>query len=461
MDSRFLPHNIHRDRPEVFSELDPHLKLLNKQPLVYHSPLIDEIAHKKPGIYTISGGRQIGKTTLLKQWMAELIEAHTPPQGVVYVTGELIDDHHSLVRLVSDLLKGMKGADPNYILLDEVTYINNWDKGVKYLADAGMLEQTVLVITGSDLGIIKEARMRFPGRRGPSGKVDFQLHPLSFLDFVVLHRQIGRDELDLLLNKGEEAPDELWNRLFDEFKDYLAHGGFLTAINDMAGKGTIQPSTFLTYSDWIRGDVLKRNKQEHYLTEVLRAIVTRYGSQITWNALSGELSIDHPKTVADYVALLVSMDAVFVQAALLEDKLTASPKKARKVMFSDPFIFHAVNFWLNPCRDPFDEQVQPLLLEPDRSARLTEACAATHYARHFPTYYIKAKGEVDIAYVAENRFWPVEVKWTGQLRPKQLKQIGKYENGIILTKSRQTGTIQGIPTLPLPLALLRLGSFVP
>jgi len=61
--------------------------------------------------------------------------------------------------------------------------------------------------------------------------------------------------------------------------------------------------------------------------------------------------------VADYVTLLVSMDAAFVQAALMEDKLMASPKKARKLIFTDPFIFHAMRAWLNPCEDPYREQL--------------------------------------------------------------------------------------------------------
>lgn len=458
MDSRFLPHNTHIETPGAFIELDPHLRLLGKQPLVHHSPLLDQIPQNVPGIYTISGGRQIGKTTLLKQWMAKLLDAPVHPKGLVYVTGELIDDHHSLVRLLTDLLKEMPDTDLNYVLLDEVTFVRDWDKGVKYLADLGMLERTALVITGSDMVIIKEALMRFPGRRGISSKVDFHLYPLSFIDFVKLHRKITDDEVKELIDPDREPPHELLVRLFEEFETYLAHGGFLTAINDMAAKGRILPATFSTYSDWIRGDVLRRNKQEHYLLEIVASIVKHYGSQITWNALSDDLSIDHPKTVADYVALLASMDAAFVQPALMEDKLVASPKKARKVMFTDPFIFHAVNAWLNPCEDPFTEQVNPLLLDADWSAKLTEACVATHYARHFPTYYIKAKGEVDIAYVHKNRFWPVEVKWTGQLRPKQLKQISKYSNGMILTKSKQTGTIQGVTTVPLPLALIRLGS---
>ena len=87
MDSRFLPHNTHIEKPEDFFDLDPHLKLLGKQPLIYHSPLLKQIPHKEPGIFTLSGGRQIGKTTLLKQWMARLLELQVAPENIVYVTG--------------------------------------------------------------------------------------------------------------------------------------------------------------------------------------------------------------------------------------------------------------------------------------------------------------------------------------------------------------------------------------
>lgn len=160
--------------------------------------------------------------------------------------------------------------------------------------------------------------------------------------------------------------------------------------------------------------------------------------------------------MADYIALLVSMDAVYVQAALIEDKLTAAPKKARKIMFSDPFIFHAARSWLVLDHDPFEHQLMPILSDPVWAARLVEACAVTHYRRHFPTYYIKAEGEVDIAYINKGLFWPVEVKWTNQIRPKDIKQLAKYSRGRILGRSRQFGRIQEIPVEPLPLSLFRL-----
>lgn len=127
------------------------------------SYLLDELPREKPGIYTICGGRQVGKTTLMKQWMAELLQSGVAPGRIAYLTGELIDDHHSLIRLLDEPLNEMSGASVQYILLDEVTYIRDWDRGVKYLADAGMLENCLLFLTGSDLVIIQEARMRFPG----------------------------------------------------------------------------------------------------------------------------------------------------------------------------------------------------------------------------------------------------------------------------------------------------------
>ena len=70
MDVRFLPHNSHLDDPSSFSQNDPHIRHLNKQALVHHSMLLEKLPIDIPGIYSISGGRQVGKTTLLKQWMS-------------------------------------------------------------------------------------------------------------------------------------------------------------------------------------------------------------------------------------------------------------------------------------------------------------------------------------------------------------------------------------------------------
>jgi hypothetical protein len=80
----------------------------------------------------------------------------------------------------------------------------------------------------------------------------------------------------------------------------------------------------------------------------------------------------------------------------------------------------------------------------------------SHLRRFAPTYYIKAEGEVDAAYIRDGRFWPIEVKWTGQIRPKDLKQVLKYRNAMIAGRVKDAHEIEGIPVLPAPVILLRL-----
>ena len=124
--AEFQIHNSHLDG--AFPDLDPHLRRLRDQPLIHRFPLLDRLPRSEPGIYTIGGGRQIGKTTLLKQWMADLLATGLDPTRLRFFTGELIDDHHALVRLMSTLQQQMPTEGQRYILLDEVTYIAGWDK---------------------------------------------------------------------------------------------------------------------------------------------------------------------------------------------------------------------------------------------------------------------------------------------------------------------------------------------
>lgn len=439
MDPRFQANNTHLFEGARFGETDPHLKRLYQQPYVYASSIIQEMPRNEPGILSLTGGRQVGKTTLLKQWMEDLLKAGADPQALCFFSGELIGDHQNLYTLMTQQLSQMPKTGLRYFVVDEVTDIENWDKTVKYLADTGELENTILVLSGSDSVLIQEARKRFPGRRGRAPQVDFHYYPLSF-------RECSE------LKKTPQALPEL----YQGFREYLIHGGFLTAINEFAQTQSISGATLAVYSDWIRGDVLKRGKKEIFLKEIMGAIVKHYLKQVSWDNLVKELSIDHVQTVSNYIELLESMDAVFVQSAIVEEQLRAAPKKRKKLMFPDPFIYHAVRAWLDPVRDPFHSQIEPLLSEPEGCSELVEAAVIAHFRRFYPTYYIKAEGEVDVAYVRDHRFWPVEVKWTEQLRVKDLKQIKKYKNAEIYAKIQSPGDLDGIPLRPLPLALLGL-----
>ena len=452
-DPQFMLHNTHLEGIEQFELRDPQLRALAKQTYIYQPCLIKKLPIDVPGIYSVGGGRQIGKTTLTKQWMVYLIQQGIMPQCIAYFTGETIVDHLSLVRQLQSYIATMPTTKRKYIIIDEVTYITQWDMGIKFLADAGVLEDVILVLTGSDLVIMQAARMRFPGRRGKAAQVDFHIYPLSFYEVLKLTQPIA--DLDQQLQLTEPTVEFVW-QLEKAFQTYLKYGGYLTAINDFAATQQISPFILATYSDWIRGDMIKRGKSDHHCKEFFTAMTKRLNSQVTWNALVKDFSIEHHQTVANYAALLMSMDVIYVQQALIEDKLTGAAKKARKLIFTDPFIYHAVVAWLNPTIDPYQNHIRPTLENTKLTAYLVESCVVSHFHRWYPTYYIKGTGEVDVAYIDNKKFWPVEVKWTKQLRANDLKQIQKYPNGIILGKQNQIFSVNNIMSYPLPWYLARM-----
>ncbi len=435
-----------------FTKTDPHLRRLSDARYTHHASIIDELPQTTAGIITLGGGRQIGKTTLLKQWIAKLLSQGVKPEAIAFYSSKLIHDHQNLYKILHAQIQMMPKQGMKYIILDEVTDIIDWDKTIKYLTDIGDFDNTVVVVSGSDLVLMQDARKRFPGRRGKLAKTDFHYYPLSFKEFLILKNCLPSIEEVAL--RGNQAKLE---HLYNAFDEYLIHGDFLTAINEYAVDKSISPATLSIYSESIRDDVLKRNKKEIFLQEIIEAIVKHYLKQVSWDNLVKELSIDHTQTIADYINLLSGMDAVFVRSAIIEDKLKPAPKKRKKLMFADPFIYHAMGHWLTPAIDPFGSQIQPIFQHSIAYSELVEACVTIHFRRFYPTYYIKAEGEVDIAYVDDGQFWPIEVKWSKQLRVKDLKQIQKYNNGKILAKIDTSGQIHGVLIEPLPLGLLRLG----
>ena len=99
MNSDFLPNNSHLRAPKSFAKNDPHLMRMNQQTYIFHSPIIEQLPTDIPGIYNLGGGRQVGKTTLLKQWMLFLLKKGVAPEAIAFLSCALIVDEQSLYRI--------------------------------------------------------------------------------------------------------------------------------------------------------------------------------------------------------------------------------------------------------------------------------------------------------------------------------------------------------------------------
>lgn len=457
----YMIHNLFRRDVNEFLKSDPHLSRLKGLPFVYESTLEEEIPVFTPGIYILTGGRQVGKSTLIKRIIGRLLsEEGVPPNRIYYLPCDTIVDFKQLLFEIEQFRLTLKTGERFFLFIDEASYTKEWDRTIKYLADIGFFSEGSVVVTGSDSVVLKEAMMRFPGRRGKAPRQDFHLYPLSFFEYVRLQEPSLADYFTELRQRfvsdleitGVNA--QIVFKLYEYFDKYLLTGGLITALNDYTINKVISPFVYKTYVQWVLGDLIKRGKQESFLREIVVALIPRMAKQITWHNLTGAMSIDHHQTVSNYIGLLERMDVVFVQQALREDKLSAAPKKARKMGFSDPFIFHALNAWAKGASDMFKIASDLISGESDLKNSLVEGCIASLFKRSWETYYIKSEGEVDIVLIKGRTFFPIEVKRSLSLDKKDLKQIIKYKRGIVAYAGTELRKFEQLDVVPLPLLAL-------
>jgi len=421
-------HNRFRVNIDDFYQNDPHLRALS-QLRYQHSPeWWQELSIDTPGIYILTGGRQVGKSTSCKLLIKHYLKnKFFSPNQIYYLPCDEIFDAKELSRQIREFLESV----PNQhflLVVDEVTYVQHWERVIKSLADEGYFNHGLCILTGSDSLILKEAAMSFPGRRGNAAKTDYHLYPLSFFQYVNL---IKSDDLPTL------------------FQHYLQSGGYLRAINDFAVSNTISPATYNTYEQWIRGDFLKHGKNENYLLNLLSALTTLGVSPISFSALTHKIGLMSKETCIDYTMLFERMDVLFDLQAFDQNKKQGFPRKDRKFHFLDPFIQHTIYRWLTREGHQIATNLE---------STLVEACVASHCHRYGKAFYFKGQGEIDVIWVTEKNVYPIEVKWSNQIRSNDLRMLKQFTNSIILGKENRIGFIDNIQMKPVYQFLYELGT---
>jgi predicted AAA+ superfamily ATPase len=221
-----VQHNPWWVREELILE-DEKITEYERQGLRYFPPILREFPDKADAVLTLRGPRQIGKSTSIKLLIRKLLlDDKTPKKNVFYFALDRVEDFNQLYELIDSYLRGSRAAtqDRLYLFLDEISFVREWQRGIKALADDGKLKNTTLLLTGSNLLDLRKGAERLPGRRGKLDQIDFEQLPMTFAEFISLKEP----SLDL------DNADELYYHLdliqlrFDE---YLITGGFPLSVN--------------------------------------------------------------------------------------------------------------------------------------------------------------------------------------------------------------------------------------
>ena len=438
------PEEIHVDR---------HVRAFEKSTFRYYpEKFFREIPKEKPGIYTIRGPRQIGKTTFLKLYIKKLIEDGVKPSNTLFFTCDGISDRFDLIETVRTYFQMFEGKpeEIRYIFIDEITTIENWQKSLKYLVDIGILDNCLVVLTGSSAYDLKRSSERLPGRKG-HGK-DLVYIPITFREFL---KSLGVDVEGKTMEEILTISISDLNRLYlknaflkEHFLKYLNTGGFPKVIDDFLREGRITEMTKNVYKDFILGDAEKYLKARTNLLEILRKLPDIVGQRFSWNSLvdlfTGAIgSVDTIQKYFEYLGYsFILMNVFFIDIS----RKTIRPKKQKKTYPGDRIIADIIS-------DISGKTIRlPQLVEMLTLRHLLKDSDLIQHGMNLydgPFFWYSERGnEIDFIYEHRKTLVPVEVKCQNKINKSDYIGMKKvFGKGILITQDTifKDDGIVGIP----------------
>jgi|GEM_PF-198151 len=444
--------NLWWQNPQAIDE-DFKLKQYAEQAFKYSPELIEQFDYSKPGIYTLRGPRQIGKSTTVKLIIRKLLEQKIKPTNIMFYSCEDLSSYQELIELLK-LYKETKIESPDldYIFLDEISFVEDWQRGIKSLYEQGLLQRSFIILTGSNAYDLHHQAERLPGRRGADPYPDKVFLPLSFRDFVKLvEPSIPVPELSLydLIEKPCELKslihyDVYATKLKQLWQVYKLTGGFLTTINDYYSSGSISEGFYQSYLQWIKGDINKLKRSEKTARQVLYELAEQTVNRIDWQSIAKRVDdLGHYSSVVDYVEILESF---FITKTLYQiDINTKVPKikKQKKVYFIDNFIFWTIYTWNEKLSQSFNHaQTKSLDIEP----ALVESFVAQQLFHLDSQDYLNSRvffwnGTKEIDFVIFDQcgaLFPIEVKYQNHVDAKDFMPATKmnFKSALIVSKNQ-------------------------
>ncbi|MEK9166048.1 MAG: ATP-binding protein [Patescibacteria group bacterium] len=437
-------HNPWWTREELILE-DSKIIEFSKQKYQWIPEFYHHFPKNKDVILTLRGPRQVGKTTLVKLLIKKILLKNKHQRELIfYYPCDNIENFKELYELLFNFIQDTRAKEPRqrlYLFLDEISFVKEWQRAIKSLADLDFFKNATLLITGSNSLDILFSGERLPGRRGQIFSPDIELLPLSFRELVLLVKpdieELNAAHKDRLLKK----------LLFD----YLVCGGFPASINEYFTKTLISPARYEVYLQWIQGDLHKTNKSEDLGLRLISRLVDSISSTVSWYNLAKRTGIVSHSTVEEYVDIL---EKIFVLNKIFYCSLNGQPdyKKNKKIYFIDPFIFNTLKTKIDGFLG--DAYVYSLnyLKNSELLPKIMENLVHNYLNRSFDqVFYFSGKNkEIDFITKHKSRRRYFEVKYQNKVRVAEFREAQKMigaNNLTVITKQdyESCGYIKLIP----------------
>lgn len=301
----------------------PHLDNLKTAQFVFEPYFGLSVLPRQPGIIMIRGPRQYGKSTWLEQQVADTI-TEFGRGAALYLNGDEITDTIELMNKIRSLIELFNpNATVKRLFIDEITAVDDWQKAIKRLADAGELRNILLVTTGSKATDLRRSIERLPGRKGKLDRTNYIFTPVSYSEFLKKCSDFFQE-------------DSLWA--------YILSGGSPVGINAIAETGKLPDYVIYIVSDWVLGEFSASKRSRSHLLAVLQNLYRMAGTPIGQAKLARESGLSNNTMAQGYIDLLA--DLLTIIPAFPYDP-------QRKItIFRKPCKYHFVNLLAAICWHP-------------------------------------------------------------------------------------------------------------
>ncbi|MEW5897167.1 MAG: ATP-binding protein [Nanoarchaeota archaeon] len=409
-------------------EDDFHLQKLGKQKYQYSPSFlqVEELQQAETGIYTIIGPRQVGKTTFLKMLIRDLL-AREEPHSLFYYSCEN-NTKEQLREVLLFYLQSIAPPGKKYLFLDEISLVRGWELVELELYNKGMLQQAIIINSGSSSLNLKKSAERLPGRKG-KGRLCF-FFPLSFREFVFLVEKKASE-----IDKTPYAFLPLLDQLLEQ---YVRASGFPSVINLWAQE-QIDDATYDIYKDWIEGEIAKAGRSVQFAYQIFARILESLTSQLNWESIAKRSSIRSHTTIADYADLL---DSLFITKVVpqIGGDLRINLAKNKKIYFYDHFLFSVIekstlkianyqNYYTQRLSEEvyFSRIVENLVF-----SNLLKYLADKGFELTNTLFFWRSKTQQEVDFIVLVRkgikkiVVPIEVKYRAQVEPSQIKTFRPF-----------------------------------
>lgn len=359
-------------------------------------------------IIFLVGMRRVGKTTLMKHFIHELLEK-VSPEKVLYVSLDHPDLRRISILDIEKRFREMHGhsiKDKVFLFLDEVHLHEGFEQELKVIHD---LEVSKVYASGSASIFILEKGAYLTGRQH-----FIEVFPFDLKEYLDLN--------DVSYNINDPGP------LIKHADDHVLFGGLPEYLQ-------WRDADYITdlFESILYKDIMVRNgvKNLNIVMDLALLLSQSVGNPLSYRRMGRILDLSH-STVSDYISFF--MEIKLIDLIEKEGKISDRKVSMKKIYLTDNGMARVIAPGLN-----MGALVENLVFNELRK-------------RYKPRYLFKDGKEIDFVFDE----YAVEVKYRDRISKEDLKVLKRargYKKKVVITKN-VNGEIEGIRLIPLYMFLL-------